>query len=110
GGRSDVDRWGQPGRLATGMSVSDRYVQPEYLAGLRESYSDPLAERLDRAARMALWSNVLLPAPSLTLRGPTSSRTPTAGCSTWARPSPCASAFPTTSRTLRRCRRAPRRW
>ena len=43
---------------------------------------------------LGAWSPARLPARSPTPPAPTSSSTPTAGSSTWARPSPCGSACP----------------
>ena len=58
---------------------------------------------------MEQWSNVRRPAPSPTPPARTSSRTPRAGSSTWARPGRCASGCRTTS-AAPACRPGRPRW
>ena len=91
GGAPIDGRWGQPGRLATGMSASEPICRriPGRRACTRTlelAYAHPVPARLN-----GRWSSARPPARSPTRPARTSSRTPTAGSSTSARRSRCGS-------------------
>ena len=90
---------GLDARLYAGNQAGTASVTPPTSGGARQ-----------RKSRMDQCTIGRRPAPSRTPRAPTSSTTPRAGSSTWARPSPCATACPITGRSRPSSGPARRRW